>query len=285
MKHYSGGLSAHQLYRRIKKGVMTRLAPGIHVWGKPSPVEAAHVLSAQGFLLTGRTLAQLMMEEEVTLPIEVSIPHRQRRSDTPWVRFHRTRIFRPATWGEFNIELPVIAATRLATAAALRFLNHVYAGRKGQAEADKHAKEKLSARAKRLLNQAAIGADSPPERDLVAALRQAGLRLKCNSKIGDYHWDIELLDYGIAIEVDGFRYHRDSEETQANFRRDRWKANDATLRGYTVLRYAAGCIYQQLGQVVDQILAAVRPDPKPGRWSFGLWKWHPYFQGLGPGFL
>lgn len=218
-------------------------------------------------------------------PIEVSIPHRQRRSDTPWVRFHRTRIFRPATWGEFNIELPVIAATRLATAAALRFLNHVYAGRKGQAEADKHAKGKLSARAKRLLNQAAIGADSPPERDLVAALRQAGLRLKCNSKIGDYHWDIELLDYGIAIEVDGFRYHRDSEETQANFRRDRWKANDATLRGYTVLRYAAGCIYQQLGQVVDQILAAVRPDPKPGRWSFGVWKWHPYFQGLGPGFL
>ncbi|APT87439.1 hypothetical protein [Corynebacterium flavescens] len=68
MKHYSGGLSAHQLYRRIKKGVMTRLAPGIHVWGKPSPVEAAHVLSAQGFLLTGRTLAQLMMEEEVTPP-------------------------------------------------------------------------------------------------------------------------------------------------------------------------------------------------------------------------
>lgn len=258
---------------------MTRLAPGILVWGEPTPEEAARVLSDRGFLLTGKTLAELMMEKEVTLPIEVTVAHRQRRQATSWVRFHRTRIYRPATWAGFRIELPIIAATHMPITTAIAFANHAYAGRKGQVEAEKHAKGRLPAAAKRLLKRAAIGADSTPERDLVAALRHTGLNIKCNSKIGDYYWDIELLDHRIAIEVDGYRYHRDAEETQQNFRRDRWKANDATLRGYTVLRYAAGCIFQQIEQVVDQILAAARPGRSPRLWSHGVWKWHPYFLG------
>lgn len=256
---------------------MTRITPGIVVWGTPTAQDVARLLVKHGYVLTGRTVRELLMDLEVTAPVEVALPHSKRRAATPWVRFHRTRNPRTGTWGGWRIELPSSAARHLSDAEAIELLNRTYARRKGLAALRREGGT-LPHRCRALLAAAAVGADSPPERDLVAALERAGVHTRSNVQVGDYFWDIIVEGHNVLIEVDGYHFHRDATESQENFRRDRWKSNDATLRGYVVLRYAAGCVAQHIEDIIDHVLAAIRPGRRPGRWSQGVWRWHRFFQ-------
>lgn len=88
--------------------------------------------------------------------------------------------------------------------------------------------------------------ESPIERILYKALRNAGFDVQTQVQCGSYRIDMVLPTYKIAVEADGKAYH----STPARKARD--KRRDAYLRrqGYKVLRFsgrqimrnARGCI-------------------------------------------
>ncbi|CAB0667939.1 hypothetical protein CIP107570_02189 [Corynebacterium diphtheriae] len=46
------------------------------------------------------------------------------------------------------------------------------------------------------------------------------------------------------IEIDGYFYHNAGAENKNTFVNDRWKMNDAAVRGYLVLRYPASSVFE-----------------------------------------
>lgn len=60
------------------------------------------------------------------------------------------------------------------------------------------------------------------------------------------------------IEVDGYFYHNAGAENKNIFVNDRWKMNDAAVRGYLVLRYPASSVFEELDTIVGQVIFATR---------------------------
>ncbi len=74
---------------------------------------------------------------------------------------------------------------------------------------------------------------SAAEARLLALIREAGLPApECNVSVGRYEVDFLWREAGIAVEVDGFRYHA----SRPRFEGDRRKDGDLLASGLTVLR-------------------------------------------------
>ena len=102
------------------------------------------------------------------------------------------------------------------------------------------------------------GAVSPPERELLRALRSAGLAdLRAGVKIridGKLLWlDLAVPDLKLAIEVDGVAVHSDV----AQIHRDLARQNVLMAAGWTVLRYTPKQIRRDLDAIVEQIRATL----------------------------
>ncbi|WCV10703.1 hypothetical protein [Corynebacterium silvaticum] len=82
--------------------------------------------------------------------------------------------------------------------AAIELLEEAYKGKNGLERLESTTR-KLPNRTRRLIAQAAIGTDSPAEKNLIYALRGAGLQCTNNVLIGDYRWDIKVGN--VLIEV------------------------------------------------------------------------------------
>ena len=88
--------------------------------------------------------------------------------------------------------------------------------------------------ARRLLDAAQDGARSEAERLLVKLLKDAGFTgWKTNHPVGGYQVDVGFVAEKVAIEVDGWAFHSDSDAFQI----DRKRQNAISLLGWKVLRF------------------------------------------------
>ena len=105
--------------------------------------------------------------------------------------------------------------------------------------------------ARRLLLAASDGARSQAERLLVKLLREAGIAgWRTNYPVGGYVIDNAFPEQKVAIEVDGWAFHSDSEV----FVKDRNRQNAIALLGWKVLRFT----WLDLTEYPQRVLAEIR---------------------------
>jgi very-short-patch-repair endonuclease len=106
----------------------------------------------------------------------------------------------------------------------------------------------------RLLVAATDRAASAAERKLIALLRGAGIAgWRQHYRVGGYELDFAFPDHWVAVEVDGWAWHKDARA----FQNDRQRQNSLVLAGWTVLRFTWRDLTERPGTVVAEIRAAL----------------------------
>lgn len=112
--------------------------------------------------------------------------------------------------------------------------------------------------ARRLLRAAQDGARSEAERLLVKLLRDAGfVGWRTNHPVGGYKVDVAFTREKVAIEVDGWAFHSDSNTFQV----DRHRQNVIALLGWKVLRFTWLDLTAYPRRVIAEIAAATGQRP------------------------
>jgi very-short-patch-repair endonuclease len=105
--------------------------------------------------------------------------------------------------------------------------------------------------ARRLLQAADDGARSEAERLLIRLLKAAKITgWRANYPVGGYRIDVAFPKSKVAIEVDGFAFHSDSED----FHADRKRQNAIALLGWQVLRFT----WLDLTEYPQRVIAEIR---------------------------
>ena len=109
--------------------------------------------------------------------------------------------------------------------------------------------------ARRLLQAADDGARSEAERLLVRLLKAAKITgWRTNCPVAGYRVDVGFPSEKVAVEVDGFAFHSDSED----FHHDRKRQNAISLAGWKVLRFTWLDLTEYPQRVIADINHAIR---------------------------
>ncbi|WP_459589581.1 endonuclease domain-containing protein [Corynebacterium camporealensis] len=262
------GKTAKQKQRMAARGEIIRICHGLYLYREPHPLELSRILCNRDpqLCLTGKSAMEFYLRVKMTFPLHLA--GTTARNVEPWFQVSRTRRLQGWGYADARVHMPLLAAENLDEDTAIEFVETYYGGRNGQSsyEHDCSFIANYSAKMKDLQSKIVLNSDSWAEKELYRALHKEGLKVLSNVKLGAYFWDLYLPKHKILIEVDGFEFHSKKLET---FVQDRWKANDAVIAGYRVLRFSGSCIKHELAAVVQEILAAVkgtRPMPKQGVW-------------------
>lgn len=269
------GVSAPVLNRRVARGEITKIARGLYWDGRPNPRELLTALLERypQAVATGVTAAQLMFEAELTFPLQLARGTRAFPS-TEFVNFIRTTQLHNDLVDGIPVHLPLLAAANIVHDGwGIQLLDKAYKGRAGKRLAEQHLQKinRLPARARELLDNAALGTDSGAEQLILRKLKQRGIKAPANVRIGVYLWDIVIEDMNVAIEINGFDYHSGPLEMI----RDAWKANDATARRWVILRYTGHCVAFHPDMIVEQIITIFEPNFE-GQAHQLVGEWHFY---------
>lgn len=121
--------------------------------------------------------------------------------------------------------------------------------------------------ARRLLRAAQDGARSEAERLFVKLLRGAGFTgWTTNHPVAGYKVDVAFLAAKVAIEVDGWAFHTDSDVFQI----DRNRQNVIALHGWKVLRFTWLDLTAYSQRVIAEISAATGQSPSPEHATQGV---------------
>ncbi|MFT4043406.1 MAG: type IV toxin-antitoxin system AbiEi family antitoxin domain-containing protein [Gordonia sp. (in: high G+C Gram-positive bacteria)] len=100
------------------------------------------------------------------------------------------------------------------------------------------------------------GARSEAERLAAKLFRSAGVSgWVANLPVCGYIIDFAFTDRMVAVEIDGFAYHRDA----VTFQRDRTKRNALTRAGWTVVNFTWSDLIDRPDTVIAQIRATLLP--------------------------
>lgn len=267
------GLNQRQLRSGLASGKIIKIRRGLYTWRKPTPFELARIVHEKwpGIMLAGKSAVELYSKKELTFPLHCAYEHPL--ANSTWLKVQRTRQTTTFSQDGVPVQNPLLAAGEVGEAEALAMLEARYQTRRGKQALEKEwgAISRVPARVKELVKKAAIGADSEVERKVARALQKRGKKVQVNHQIGPYLWDIVVGK--VAVEIDGYDYHK--AEDLGTFIKDRWKGNNAALKGYTVLRYSGSCVKHHLVDVVQQIIEA-----DEDRTNFTshvhkpVWQWH-----------
>lgn len=109
--------------------------------------------------------------------------------------------------------------------------------------------------ARRLLRAAEDNAHSEAERLLIRILKAAKITgWKANYPVAGYRVDVAFPNQKVAIEVDGFAFHSDSDD----FHTDRIRQNAIALAGWQVLRFTWLDLVEYPERVTAEIKRAIR---------------------------
>ena len=109
--------------------------------------------------------------------------------------------------------------------------------------------------ARRLLQAAEDNAHSDAERLLIRMLRAAKITgWKANYPVAGYRVDVGFPKQKVALEVDGFAFHSNSED----FHQDRKRQNAIALAGWQVLRFTWLDLVEYPDRVIAEIERAIR---------------------------
>ncbi|WP_193046390.1 type IV toxin-antitoxin system AbiEi family antitoxin domain-containing protein [Mycolicibacterium baixiangningiae] len=259
------GLSRHAVDRRVRSGRWLRCSPGVFFADDRPFTDAARVRAAVwafGPRATASGLAAAWWHDVTRFApeiVEVTVPRVSNHPRRPGIRVRR-RDLDPHDIVERNglritaLPLTVVEAavrrgggSKLMDTALQRHVELAQLWRAHLRNKGRHG----SPAARRLLRAAQDGARSEAERLLVKLLREAGLTgWKTNYPVGGYKVDVAFLGPKVAIEVDGWAFHTDSEVFQI----DRQRQNAISLLGWNVLRFT----WLDLTEYPDRVLATIR---------------------------
>ncbi len=262
------GLSRGQIARKLAAGEIYRIFRGVYAWREPTAWDIIRLLSKRypESALTGKSAAEIYLGLRPTLPLQVAASHRIAASR--YVSPVRTK-GQPAYFVNGAQVLPAVRALDHCADAELgrQMLERVYRDKRGRErfEFDVSLCGRLSAQARHVISTAALGTDSGAEVKVLRRLLGHGVKAVANYQVGPYFWDIAIPARKVLVEIDSLEHHTDKE----TFVKDRWKNNDAVLRGWVTLRYSGQCVAHHLDKVVEQILGAREPRLFPA-----VWTWH-----------
>lgn len=262
------GLSRGAIEHRLRKGTLRPVHRGVYRTGPTTPkyqAESAALLACgDEAVLTHQTAAgilRIIPEPGPEEPVDVSGP-RTLRGPRSGVRIHRvgplpadevarrhglaiaaaprTILDLAACLGPYDLERALARAEReeLVTLDQVRDIAGRYRGRPGRG--------KLQA----LLDDIAEPAltRSQPELLLLKKLRKAGVpRPRTNARIAGMEVDLLFPDHGLAVEIDGYTFHRQ----RPAFEDDRSRGAALVAQGITVIRFT----WRQLTREPDKVLA------------------------------
>lgn len=255
------------------KGEAIKITRGLYLPSEPTPVELAKVVSEHwpDCALDGYSAAMIFLGRKPGFPLQLI--REKGLEDTRYYRCRRARPKGVFPYDGINVCNPLQAVEAMEEKHAVMFLEKYLAGGDAEGRLKLLAMDfrRFPQHTRRVLDKAVIGADSVPERALTRALEPYFV-VRNNVKIGPYRWDLFLEKHRIAIEVDGYAYHRG--ENRRQFELDRQKLNDVVHRGYTPLHFTATTIEHHLDKVVEQVRGVARGtrpylDPP--------WMWHRMF--------
>jgi very-short-patch-repair endonuclease len=248
----AAGLRPGAVDRRLRGARLRALHRGVYLVGPlalpRTPLMAAVLACGPGALLshgTAASLWDLVPGRGAGDPLDVAVPGGDRRR--PGIRIHRIGPLAPAERTELD-GIPVTTPARtlldLAGTVAGRELEQAIARgeRAGLVTARELAgalsrrRGRPGAAALRLLLDAAHRpalTRSEAEERFLALVRQAGLPApEVNVRVGPFELDFLWRAAGLAVEVDGFRFHA----SPAAFERDRRRDARLAARGIQVIR-------------------------------------------------
>ncbi|MFC7956565.1 type IV toxin-antitoxin system AbiEi family antitoxin domain-containing protein [Rhodococcoides kroppenstedtii] len=265
----AAGLSSSALERRVVSGRWTRLGRGIYMpAGQPRTDAMAlrvtvHCAGTDA-AATGPSAAWWFGLLDRPLPLTwVTVP-RRRRCDSPGVVVRRRDLDACDLRVHRGLRLTTLPLTVVETATILEtrragdgttFLDRQLQTRVTlpmvQDAHDRNRGRTGAPTAEWMLRQAASGGESEAERIFLRELRRSGLRGWATA-VGacGYVLDVAFPRHRVAIEIDGWAYHRTPQRAAHDAVRQNALVND----GWTVLRFT----YHRLVAEPDRVIAEVR---------------------------
>lgn len=252
----AAGVSASGIERRLRKGTLLRVFPGVYRVGHRAPSVEARYLAAvlacgEGALLSGRAAGHLLALLRGPAPApEVTTPT-QRRIEG--IRTRRARTMHPADATIFRrIPVTTVPCTLVDLAAVLALdelargcheAGVLYGTTPAQVEAAlaRRPNSPGAAKLRRVLRGDARVTLSELERRFLALLRGAGLALpQTNRPASGRHVDCRWPELHLTVELDSYRYHSSRHAWEQDRRRER----EAHARGDDLRRYTYGDVFE-----------------------------------------
>lgn len=269
------GYDTKELVGMVNRGKAIRVTRGLYLRDEPRPYDLAELLCFRDerLALDGYSTAQLYLGSPLTFPLRVM--RASAVGASPYYEARRARPNAAFSLGYVRACNPLQALEIMPVEHGVDFVERFFRGRSARENLTmwERCLGRMPARTRDILAHAFIGTDSVPEKRLTQGLRDAGLKVLNNVDIGPYRWDLVLKAERIAIEVDGYQYHKG--EGVQRFEIDRQKLNDAVHRGWRALHFTAATIEHHLNVAVNQVKAIVEDKRN---YVPGPWKWHRYFQ-------
>jgi very-short-patch-repair endonuclease len=263
------GLSEHAVLRRHRSGRWRRCGPGVYFVDDRPFTDGARIRAAvwsYGVKAVASGLAAAWWHGLTKFApdvVEVTVPRdsngrcrdgsRVRRRDLKAADVVERRDLRVTELSLTVVEAAVrqrggamIMDSALQRSVELRALWHAHLRNKGRYG---------SPAARRLLQAAEDNAHSEAERSLIRMLRAAKITgWKANYPVAGYRVDVGFPKQKVALEVDGFAFHSDSED----FHQDRKRQNVIALAGWQVLRFTWLDLIEYPDRVIAEIERAIR---------------------------
>lgn len=293
------GIGRRQRDALVREGRLHRVEHGVYCTERAEGelLLKAVAVTRPHLVFAGATARQIYDGKTITTPLKGQVARPNTYQNTPLLTVTQVRALPHRTVDGHRVVTPLAAIRDLLdtdTSAARAFLEKHYAGREGNATlaADLRQCPRVPVALRDIIAMSSIASDSASERTLARALKRAlkdrGVTVIQNHKLGFYHWDYAIPEARIVVDLDSFRYHAAlaSGDNESTFIIDRWKANDGARRGWLVLHYTGECVYRHADKVIEQIVDTVvwrlngggpSSDILPQRLSFedtSVFRWH-----------
>ncbi len=270
------GFSPSLIGRRLRAGRLRPLHRGVYLAASPALPHtremAAVLASGPGAVLSCLSAAALLgLRGAVRGPVDVSVAGN--RGHSPGIRAHRIRCLARTertvvegipvtTAGRTLLDIAALLPTDALEAAVARAERERLVSKKELLGLVARHRGHRGMRALRFVLRRAGGpalTRSAAERRFLALVRGAGLpQPECNAVFRGYEVDFLWREGGIAVEVDGFRYH----SSHPSFEQDRRKDAELLVAGFGVLRLSWSritdeplAVAAQLGQALGRAAA------------------------------
>ncbi len=273
----SAGYTDKQIQRLLTAGTWLRCHPGIYcLAGMASSLEAsawvAVLAAGRGALLGHRMAGKIYGLEGTPAPVyfEISVPAVRDPRNVPRAKIHRVELAPEDVGVCQGFPVTSIARTVVDLGRSLplevgsRVIADALRTRRVSIAALEHTICRLTNcvgidRARRALASADPTLESVLERELLVLLRRAGLNPVAQYVVTVGGRAIARVDFALpgirlAIEADGYGTHA----LRLGFERDREKAADLQLAGWSLLSFTAIQIRQQPDRVIATVLKRVR---------------------------
>jgi very-short-patch-repair endonuclease/predicted transcriptional regulator of viral defense system len=250
----AAGLSERQVDRRIGRGALIVVHPGVYRVGHRAPSLEARYLAAvkaagEGAVLSGLAAAYLFGLVKGTAPAPVVSAPRERR--IKGVRVRRVRRLGEevkTVWR--GIPVTTVPRTLIDLSSLLSFDELAKAAHEATIRYEITTVERAPQRLRAILEGDAPVLLSRLERRFRALLRAAGLPLPItNRPAGAHYVDCRWPEHKLTVELDSYHFHKTRHAWEQDRRRDR----EARRRGDLMRRYTWRDVFEEPADMLTEL--------------------------------